>query len=126
MQEQINSMNDSGDFQDAESNYSGRLSHVSSQSVRIPSSRSFSAAMKGCRLMHGINQEYRRTFVQMNFLRLILLKIFLKEFHLNTCTEIGKLFLETQVKTSLTSEDGRKLWHNSNAGVCYKADDYEF
>ena len=28
---------------------------------------------------------------------------------------------DTQVKTSLT-----KLRHNSNAGVCYKADDYEF
>ena len=40
MQEQMNSMIDSGDFQDVESNYSGRLSHVSSQLVMIPSSRS--------------------------------------------------------------------------------------
>ena len=40
MQEQMNSMNDSGDFQDVESNYSGRLSYVSSQLVMIPSSRS--------------------------------------------------------------------------------------
>ena len=40
MQEQMNSMSDSGDFQDAESNYSVRLSHVFSQPVRIPSSRS--------------------------------------------------------------------------------------
>ena len=39
MQEQMNSMNDSGDFQDVESNYSGRLSHVSSQPAMIPSSR---------------------------------------------------------------------------------------
>ena len=39
-QEQINSMNDSGDFQDVESNYSGRLSHVSSQFAMIPGSRS--------------------------------------------------------------------------------------
>ena len=39
MQEQMNSVNDSGDFQDVESNYSGRLSHVSSQPVMIPSSR---------------------------------------------------------------------------------------
>ena len=37
MQEQ-NSMNDSGDFQDVESNYNGRLSHVSSQPAMIPSS----------------------------------------------------------------------------------------
>ena len=36
----MNSTNDSGDFQDVESNYSGRLSHVSSQPSMIPSSRS--------------------------------------------------------------------------------------
>ena len=35
----MNSMNDSVDFQDVESNYSGRMSHVSSQPVMIPSSR---------------------------------------------------------------------------------------
>ena len=40
MQEQMNSMNDSGDFQDVESNYSGKLSHVSVQFAMIPSSRS--------------------------------------------------------------------------------------
>ena len=40
MQEQMSSVNDSGDFQDAESKIFGRLSHVSSQLVRIPSSRS--------------------------------------------------------------------------------------
>ena len=33
-------MYDSGDFQDVESNCSGRLSHVSSQPAMIPSSRS--------------------------------------------------------------------------------------
>ena len=40
MQEQMNSMNDSGEFQEVESNYSGRLSYVSSQRTMIPSSRS--------------------------------------------------------------------------------------
>ena len=40
MPEQMNSMNDSGDFQDVESNKSGRFSNVSSQLVMIPSSRS--------------------------------------------------------------------------------------
>ena len=39
LQEQMNSMNSSGEFQDIESNYSGRLSHVSSQREMIPSSR---------------------------------------------------------------------------------------
>ena len=38
--EQMSSMNGSGEFQDIESNYSGRLSHVSSQPEMIPSSRS--------------------------------------------------------------------------------------
>ena len=40
MQEQMDSMNDSGKFQDVESKKSGRLSHVSSQPAMIPSSRS--------------------------------------------------------------------------------------
>ena len=40
MQEQMNSINSSGEFQDVESNYSGRLSHVSSPPEMIPSSRS--------------------------------------------------------------------------------------
>ena len=40
MQDQMNSMNDSGEFQEVESNHSGRLSYVSSQLAMIPSSRS--------------------------------------------------------------------------------------
>ena len=39
MQEQMNSMSGSADSQDVESNYSGRLSHVSSEPVMIPSYR---------------------------------------------------------------------------------------
>ena len=40
MQEQTNSVNHSGDFQEVESNHSERLSHVPSQPSAIPSSRS--------------------------------------------------------------------------------------
>ena len=40
MQEQMNSMNDSEEFQEVESNHSGRLSHVPSQPEVIPSSSS--------------------------------------------------------------------------------------
>ena len=40
MQEQMNSMSDSGESQEVESNYSGRLSYVSSQPAMIPTSRS--------------------------------------------------------------------------------------
>ena len=39
MQEQTNSMKSSGEFQDIESNYSGRLSHVCGQPEMIPNSR---------------------------------------------------------------------------------------
>ena len=41
MQEQMNSVNDSGEFQDIESKFCGRLSHVSSQHAMTPSSRSW-------------------------------------------------------------------------------------
>ena len=40
MQDQMNSLNDSGEFQEVESNYSEKLSYVSSQPAVIPSSRS--------------------------------------------------------------------------------------
>ena len=40
IQEQTNSLNHSGDFQEVESNHSERLSHVPSQPAAIPSSRS--------------------------------------------------------------------------------------
>ena len=40
LQVQMNSMNDSGEFQEVESNHSGSLSFVSSQPAVIPSSRS--------------------------------------------------------------------------------------
>ena len=40
MQDEMNSMNDSREFQEVESKYSGRLSYVSSQLAMIPSSRS--------------------------------------------------------------------------------------
>ena len=39
MQEQMNSVKSFRKFQDIESNYGGRLSHVSSQPAMIPSSR---------------------------------------------------------------------------------------
>ena len=45
-QEQMNSMNDSGEFQEVESNYCGRLSHVPSQPEVIPSSSSMLSSDK--------------------------------------------------------------------------------
>ena len=43
MLEQMNVMNDSGEFQEVESHHSGRLSCVSSQLAMIPNSRSMHA-----------------------------------------------------------------------------------
>ena len=45
MQEQMYSMNDSGEFQEVESNHSGRLSLVPSQPEVIPSSSSSSSML---------------------------------------------------------------------------------
>ena len=98
MQEQMNPLNDSGDFQDVDSNYSGRLPQVSSQPALIPSSRALnSSATKDCRLTHGINQDYRKTFfLEINFLRLIHPEIILKEFNLTTCKETEKQSLKPE------------------------------
>ena len=40
LQERMNYLNDSGEFQEGDSNYSGKISRVSSQPARIPSPRS--------------------------------------------------------------------------------------
>ena len=53
MKEHMNSMNDSGDCQDVESNFCGRLSHVSSQPAIIPSSRSLLSRDKRLPLVTG-------------------------------------------------------------------------
>ena len=50
MQEQMSSISDSGEFQEAESNYSGTLSYVSRQLAMIPSSRSMLS--RDNRLLH--------------------------------------------------------------------------
>ena len=68
-----------------ESNNSGRLSHVSSQPEMIPRSRPLLSRDK--RLPLDTRKE-------INFLRLIHLKIFLNEVHLTTCKEIEKQSLE--------------------------------
>ena len=52
LQERMYYLNDSGEFHEAESNCSGKNSHVPSQPARIPSPRS----------KHGIHLDYRKTF----------------------------------------------------------------
>ena len=64
------------------------------------------AATKDCVLIHGINLDYRQTFLEINFLRLIHPEIILKKINLTTCKETMKNHLKqegqrlvTQVKT---------------------------
>ena len=60
MQEQMNSMNDSGRFQEVESNHSGKLSHISSQPAMIPSGKRL--PLDTCK-----QSDYRKTFLVIIF-----------------------------------------------------------
>ena len=85
MQDQMNSMIDSGEFQEVESNYSGRLSYVSSQPAMIPSSPFHAEPRQTLASWHReYNLYHRKTFLVINFLRLIQPEIMLKEFTLTT------------------------------------------
>ena len=78
MQEQMTSMNGSGEFQEVESNHSGRLSCVLCQPAAIPSSRS--KLRRDKRLPHGVRLDHRNTSLVINFLHLIRTEIIVKEF----------------------------------------------
>ena len=81
MQDQMNSVNVSGEFQDVESNYSVIMSYVSSQLATIPSSRSMLSRDKRLPLdtwnTSGLQEN---VFFVINFLRLIHPEIIIKEF----------------------------------------------
>ena len=74
MQDQMNSTNDSGEFQEVESNYRERLSYVPSQLAIIPSSRSMLSRDKRLPL------DTWNAFGVTIFLHLIHPEIILKEF----------------------------------------------
>ena len=102
MQDQMSSMNDSGEFQEVESNYSGRFSHVSSQLAMIPSSRSFLSRDKRVRLDTWIHPE-----------------IILKDFNLNDVQRNREAVTETG-KDKHYAHKWRQTepWDNSNADIC--------
>ena len=88
---------------------------MSSQPERIPSSRSLLSRDERLPL------DAWKTFLEINFVRLIHLEVFLKEFNLTDVQRNRATALEAgRMKTVHTSEDGQKLWHNSNADVCNK------
>ena len=80
MQDQMNSMGDSGEFQEVESNYSVRFSYVSSQPAMIPSSRSMLSRDKRLPLDTWNTSGLQENVFVINFLRLIHTEIIIKEF----------------------------------------------
>ena len=84
-----------------------------------------SAATQGSRLTHGIYLDYRKTFWEINFLRMIHPEIILKEFNLTTCKGTEK---QSPKKDESCSDKWRqtKSWHYSNADICDTAADHEF
>ena len=129
VQEHMNSMNDSGDFQDVESNQSGRFSsHVSSQSLMITECSLFApAATKDCRLTHGINLDYRKTFLEVNFLRLIHPEIILKRIQSDDVQRNREAAPEAgRTKTIHTSQDRNNQGTIPMPTFSTKAVDYEF
>ena len=88
MQEQMNCMNDSGDFRDVESKCSGRLSHVSSQLEMIPSSRALLSRDKRLPLDMESIWITRKRFLKSIF--------YVSEFNLATCKETAKQSLKQE------------------------------
>ena len=127
MQAQMNSMNDSREFQEVESNYSGRLSYVSSQLAAIPSSRSMLSRDK--RLPHHTwnasgpqenvfgNQFSTFDSSQNHYQRI---------HHSTTPRATGSVPVHVGTGTPVARDEDRIKGHNSNADICKKAVDHEF
>ena len=82
------------------------------------------AATSASLLTHGIHRDYRKTFLVINFLRLIHPEIILKEFNLTTCKETEKPHLKQEGLRLFTHKWRQtKSKHNSNADICDKAVD---
>ena len=116
MQEQMNSMNDSGDYKmwnriTAEDCFTFPVNLWWFRVLAL-----CSAATEDCRLTHGINLDYRKTLLEINFLRLIHPEIILKEFNLSTCKK------PRSSPWSREDEDYSHKWRH----ICNKAVDYEF
>ena len=123
MQDQMNSMNDSGECQEVESNYSGRLSYSSSQPAMIPSSRSMLSRDKRLPL-DTWNTSGLQESVFGN--HLVHPEIIIKEFTIAHHKENEDQFHKLQGRGLFSQEMTNKVRHNSNADICKKAVDYEF
>ena len=90
----MNSVSHSGYFQDVESNNGGRLSHISSQPVMIPSSRALLSRDKRLPLDTWNQSGVQENVLESQFSTFDSPRDFLKELHLTTCKEIEKQPLE--------------------------------
>ena len=98
----------SGQFHNAESNHSGTSSHVSSQPVRIPSSRALLSRDKRLSLdtwvQSGVQENvFANQFSTFDSPRDLPPRISSEHVHRNREAAPG----DAKVKTSLTSEDGQ-------------------
>ena len=89
-------MNDSGDFEDVESNYCGRLSHVFNQPAMIPSSRSLLTRDKRLPLDTWDQSGVQENVFGNQFSTFDSPKIILKEFNLTTFKETEKQSLKQE------------------------------
>ena len=80
LQERVNCMKCSREFQDVESNYSGKISHVPSQEAAIPSLRSMPSRDSRLPLDTWICRNHRETFWAIHALCSIHHRHLIKEF----------------------------------------------
>ena len=121
MQEQENSMKDSEDFQDVESNESGRLSHVSSQRAMIPSSRSM-LSRDNCLPLDTWNQAG----IQENIFCKSIFSVWITQKSSSKNSTWRRAKKPGSSPWSRKDEDESHKWrqksrHTSNADICAKA-----
>ena len=127
LQEQMNSMNGSGEFQDIESNYSGRLSHVSSQPEMIPCSRALLSRDKRLPLDTWNQSGVQENVFGNQFSTFDSPKGFPQRSSSDN-VQRNREAIPHQPKVKSKSDKWRrtKLWHNSNADFCVKTVDCQF
>ena len=120
LQEQMNSMKRSVEFQDIESNYSGRLSHVSSQPEMIPSSRSLLSRDKiAAWCMESIRSTGPR-FWKSIFYVWFTSRFSSKKFIRRCAKKSRSRPWRSEGKNKSDKWRRTKLWRNSNSNVCVK------
>ena len=121
-------MSDSGAFQDVESNSCGRLSHVSSQPVMIPSSRSMFSRDRRLPLDTCNQSGLQENVVENQFSTADSPRYHPQRSQSDNVQRNREAVPGAgRTKTTHTSEDRQNQGrHNSNADLCYKAVEFEF